>query len=177
MGSQRFDIQALIPRGAKPSQVPEMLETMLKDRFGMVARHSQKVAPVYALTVGKGGMKLQPSAPGDTTPSGCARSSGGSRDCHRMSMEELATLLTGLSRMSASMAPGAMGWGIDFPATNLTELKGTFNFALTFGPGGPEEGGGSVVDAIDKLGLRLELQKLPSELIVVDKIEKSPTEN
>jgi uncharacterized protein (TIGR03435 family) len=177
IGSQRFDIQAVIPEGAKAEQVPEMLQALLGDRFRMAAHRGQKVASVYALTVGKGGLGLQPSAPGDTGKPGCAPASGGRRVCHRMSMEDLATLLTGLSRMSASMPPGAMSWGIDFPAVDLTGLKGTYDFTMSFGPGAPEEGGGSVVDAVEKLGLKLELRKSPADVVIIDHIEKSPTEN
>jgi uncharacterized protein (TIGR03435 family) len=177
MRTQRFDIQAVMPPDAKADQAPEMLEALLHDRFGMQAHRGQRTASVYALTVGKGGAKLQPSAPGDTTASGCIPLSAGRRMCRRTSMEDLATLLSGLSRMSASMPPGAMSWGIDFPAEDVTGLTGTFDFAMSFGPGNPDEGGGSVMDAVEKLGLKLELQKRPVDVVYIDHIEKLPSEN
>ncbi len=75
------------------------------------------------------------------------------------------------------MPPGALTWGIDFPAVDQTGLAGTYDFTMAFGPGSPDAGGGSVIDAVDRLGLKLELQKSPHDVIVVDHIEKSPTEN
>jgi uncharacterized protein (TIGR03435 family) len=40
-----------------------------------------------------------------------------------------------------------------------------------------EPGGSSIFDAVQKLGLKLEARKVPVEMIVIDKIEKTPTEN
>jgi uncharacterized protein (TIGR03435 family) len=56
------------------------------------------------------------------------------------------------------------------------------------GPGGGEPGkapldtasdpsGNSIFDAIQKLGLKLEARKGPIEVIVIDHVEKTPTDN
>jgi uncharacterized protein (TIGR03435 family) len=62
-----FDIQAKIPEGGKVDQVPEMLQTLLAERFGLKIHHESKEQPVYALVVAKGGPKMKESAP-DTSP-------------------------------------------------------------------------------------------------------------
>ena len=177
MNGQRFDIEALMPERASASQVPEMLETLLRDRFKMVARRGEKLMPVYALTVAKGGPRLQESTPGDTTPSGCVGGGASGRVCHRMTMEDLCRMLTSLSRMSAGMPAGTMSWGIELPALDETGLKGTYDFTMMFGPGNPEDGGGSVVDALAKLGLKLESRNRPYEFVTVEQIEKAPSAN
>ncbi|HXE63968.1 MAG TPA: TIGR03435 family protein [Bryobacteraceae bacterium] len=61
-----FDIQATIPNGVSQDKVPEMLQVLLDDRFGLKTHHESKDQPVYALVVGKDGPKMTASAP-DTT--------------------------------------------------------------------------------------------------------------
>jgi uncharacterized protein (TIGR03435 family) len=177
MGGQRFDVQATLPEGAKSDQVPDMLQSLLTERFGMAAHRGQKVMPVYALSVGKTGAKLQDSAADDTTTPGCILAGSGHRVCHRMTMQALADMLTSLSRMNANVPAGTMTWGIDAPAIDVTGLTGTYDFSMEFGPGAPENGGGSVIDATERLGLRLEAQKRPYDVIFIDRLEKNPTGN
>src|SRR5579859_5375650 len=58
-----FDIQATIPAGASADNVPDMLRTLLEERFGLKTHHDAKEQSVYALVVAKGGPKLTPSTP------------------------------------------------------------------------------------------------------------------
>lgn len=66
--SARFDIAATLPAGADKDQVPQMLQTMLATRFGLTMHRVTKDLPVYALVVGKDGLKMQPAAPAADTP-------------------------------------------------------------------------------------------------------------
>jgi uncharacterized protein (TIGR03435 family) len=177
MGALRFDVQAKMAEGTTAEQVPEMLQALLAARFGLKARRGQKEMPVYVLTVRKGGPSLQESAAGDANPSGCLTISGGHRLCRKMTMADLANLLTQLSRMYAAMPPGGMAWGIEAPTVDMTGLSGSYDFRMDYGPGTEETGGGSVMDAVDRLGLKLEKQKRPYDLIVVEHLEKVPTDN
>jgi uncharacterized protein (TIGR03435 family) len=70
MDSARFDIMAKMPAGATREQVPEMLQTLLADRFKLTVHREKKDQPVYALLVGKDGPKLTPSLPGADATSG-----------------------------------------------------------------------------------------------------------
>ena len=78
---EAFDIVANLPAGAKPSQVPEMLQNLLKDRFGLQYHMVKQEKDVYALVVGKPPLKLEqveiqeakpadPSAPQPEPPKG-----------------------------------------------------------------------------------------------------------
>lgn len=60
---QKFDIVATLPKGATKEQVPQMLQSLLTERFKLIMHRETKEAPVYALVVGKGGSKLKESAP------------------------------------------------------------------------------------------------------------------
>jgi uncharacterized protein (TIGR03435 family) len=177
MNTFRFDIQATMPQESTAEQVPEMLQALLTARFQLRARRSQKEMTVYALTVKRGGPRVQESAPTDTTPPGCVIISGGHRLCHRMTMSALADLLTQLNRMYAAMPPGGMNWGIEAPTVDMTGITVAYDFAMDYGPGPEETGGGSVIDAVDRLGLKLEKQKRPYDLIIVEHLEKAPTAN
>jgi uncharacterized protein (TIGR03435 family) len=61
-----YDVQAKIPEGVPVDKVPEMLQALLIERFGLKMHHDSKEQPVYALVVAKGGPKLKESAPDAT---------------------------------------------------------------------------------------------------------------
>ena len=67
-GQQRFDIAANMPEGATREQMPRMMRTLLAERFELKVHKESREFPVYALTVGKGGLKIKgtpidPNAP------------------------------------------------------------------------------------------------------------------
>lgn len=68
MSAQRFDIQATLPEGATEKQVPQMLQTLLAERFKLVIHRETKDQSVYALAVAKGGPKLKPAEPDAPAP-------------------------------------------------------------------------------------------------------------
>jgi uncharacterized protein (TIGR03435 family) len=66
--ASRFDIHATFPPGATKDDVPEMLQSLLAERWKLALHHEQKEQQVLALIVGKDGPKLEPSpaeAPAD----------------------------------------------------------------------------------------------------------------
>jgi uncharacterized protein (TIGR03435 family) len=69
LSMERFDIQAKLPDGSVEDDVPQMLRTMLADRFGLRIHTESRSLSAYALVVGKNGAKLQPSVlPPDPEP-------------------------------------------------------------------------------------------------------------
>jgi len=63
MNSQRFDVLAKMPEGATKEQVPDMLKSLLAERFKLTVHKESKEHSIYALIVGKGGSKLKESPP------------------------------------------------------------------------------------------------------------------
>ncbi|HLK69788.1 MAG TPA: TIGR03435 family protein [Bryobacteraceae bacterium] len=57
MASQLFDVVASLPEGADRSQGPEMLRTLLEDRFQMECHQEPREMAVLALVVARGGYK------------------------------------------------------------------------------------------------------------------------
>jgi uncharacterized protein (TIGR03435 family) len=84
-----------------------------------------------------------------------------------------------------------LGEMMDRPVVNLTQLKGSYDFNLSFTmelpPGTPEHpfangvavdtSGPTVFEAIRKLGLRLESRKSPVEIMVIDHEERPAAAN
>jgi uncharacterized protein (TIGR03435 family) len=84
IATDRFDIWATLPEGAKPNQIPAMMQTLLEDRFELKSHRDKKEFPVYALRVASGGLKVSevPADPASdpasaTTPQTYTRSGSG----------------------------------------------------------------------------------------------------
>src|ERR1700735_5059336 len=59
LNSSRWDIEAKLPDGATQDQVPDMLLSLLQDRFKLAYHRETKERQVYALVAGKTGTKLK----------------------------------------------------------------------------------------------------------------------
>src|SRR6185295_18312239 len=62
LNQERYDILATAPEGTSDKQLMSMLEKLLADRFRMKLHREIRNLSVYALTLGKNGPKLKPSA-------------------------------------------------------------------------------------------------------------------
>jgi len=181
----RFDVIALVPAGTKqeampgsppgalPDAVMEMFQTLLADRFRLKLHQEEKPLPGYALTVSKKLQLKEADGSGDT---GCRmQAPDGPTDttvrytCRNVSMEAFAAVLPRLR-------------GLPFNAVvDKTDLKGLWNFDVKWSLGSNGAAAGdaaAVADAIEKqLGLKLEQQAIPTEVIVVDSADNVPTAN
>ena len=63
ISNQQFDIAATLPKGVATSQIPEMFQALLADRFQLKVHRIKKEFPVYVLLVGKGPLKLKEIPP------------------------------------------------------------------------------------------------------------------
>lgn len=61
--TSRYDVDATLPADATRDQVPEMLQSLLAERFGLKFHNETKDLPVYFLQVSKQGVKMQPLPP------------------------------------------------------------------------------------------------------------------
>jgi uncharacterized protein (TIGR03435 family) len=155
LNSDRFDINAKAEGPAKDSQMLQMLQTLLADRFQLVIHHEQKSAPAYALVVAKSGLKMKPS---EATGS----SSQGGKGQITATGVTMAKLADQLSRR------------LGVPVVDLTETPGGYDFKLQWSiDGDANDAQSALFDALQsQLGVKLEARKLPLDLIVVDKAEK-----
>jgi uncharacterized protein (TIGR03435 family) len=181
LAEDRWQIQAKAPEGAADDQMPAMMQTLLAERFHLQVHREQKDFDGLAIVVGKDGPKLKRAdAPANFRTS--MRFGGGAKiETQGMTMPILATLLTQtLAR----------------PVADETHLEGPYAFTLEYaayearggmqvrfnGPPPPNftadaDPGTSVFNSIQKLGLKLDARKVPLEVIVVDRADKTPVAN
>jgi uncharacterized protein (TIGR03435 family) len=168
--SEHFDIEAKFPADKPVTQIRQMLQTMLADRFRLTLHKETRQLPMYSLVVAKGGPKIHAGEGGDSRTSGRP----GHFEATKITMPKLADLI-------AKQAGR--------PVTDATGLQGVFDFTLEWSPqadlrvgtadAAPADNQGpSIFTALqEQLGLRLESGKGPVEVLVVDRMEKMPTEN
>jgi uncharacterized protein (TIGR03435 family) len=196
--SDLYDIEAKADNNPSREEMSgPMLQALLEERFKLRIHRGTKEVPVYDLTVGKSGPKLQafkegscvsndPEKPPATTPGQkrpiiCGSYSIGLKganltlDVHKRSMTEFSRQLH-----------------LDRPVIDKTGITGLFDFHLEFASDGTTAGffppgfpalssdapdGPSIFTAIqEQLGLKLEPSKGPEDLLVIEGIEK-PTKN
>lgn len=175
LGSEHFDISAKIPETVSAQRVgreqykaafKSMMQGMLAERFKLAVHPDRKTMGAYALVVGKSGIKFKP------VPAG-GPSSANTHNTH----------FTGTG-ISMDTFAAVISQHTEIPVLDFTGLKGVYDLKLDWqddhqahdaadAPPGP-----GIIEAIeDQLGLRLEHRKAPVDILVVDHVEKTPTEN
>ncbi|HEX3877592.1 MAG TPA: TIGR03435 family protein [Bryobacteraceae bacterium] len=168
METARFDITAKAAGPADVDAMRLMMQNLLSTRFDVAVHHEKREISGMALLVGKDGSKLKPSeSQGESEFNG----SGNGKPMvtlSRMTMHEFATLLSEPLKK---------------PVIDFTGISGTFDIRLDAtnyapAPGEREDDGYMVLRAIqDQLGLKLEARKMSIDTVVVDRAQKTPTEN
>lgn len=173
-----YDVVANFPSGATKANIPEMLEDLLADRFGMMVHKEFREGPAYDLVVAKGGLKLKPT---DLDPeSRLAKSFRVSPNGHLAAkrFSSLALLLTTLVERPVFDRTGVTGtFDIEFQAALEDLPKLNLLSALTQSAGASDQRAPSLVAALGDLGLALVSRRAELEYLVVDKAEKLPTAN
>ena len=165
-----------------------MLQTLLADRFKLTIHRETKELPIYSLVVAKGGSKLHEAKPGDAYPNGLKRADGRPGGAHIMYQGnggDLTAQGVGTDEIARWLAQETSRTVVD-----NTGLKGNYDFTLNWtpdqiaptssGPGGAgtdsgtsSESGPSLFTSIqEQLGLKLESQKGPVEVLVIDHVER-----
>ena len=160
----RFDINAKAEGKTKPDDFRVMLQSLLKERFQLKAHREPKTMSAYALLPAKTGFKLKP-AEGDGSSTNSTGNGGSvTLTCKHVSMVQLADALSGR---------------LDRPVVDQSGLPDAYDFTLEWNKGNSaDETGPSIFTVLqEKLGLRLEQRKLPVEILVVDSVSRTPSEN
>jgi uncharacterized protein (TIGR03435 family) len=176
MATDEYDIEAVAGEGVQVNEhLGELLQKLLADRFQLAFHREQRMLPAYALTVAKGGSKLK-----------AAEAGGRGASCEHPGVcnfrsEPLSHFVRWLSFVV-----------VDRPVVDKTRITGTFDFSLKWTPDESQfsalglrvpaaadsaNAPPPLFEAIEEqLGLKLEPEKVPAEVLVIDKVER-PTEN
>ena len=195
MNSAGFDLEAKAEGNPPESQVRQMLQSLLEDRFRLRVHRENRESPVYFLTPAKTGLHLHEPKPGDCTDLGAVPAAPGSPPhpitgvCgklliggspggmlvrgRRIAMPELTRVLSGIFDRAVIDRSGAAGeFDVDLPfsydesTTGIPKPQGSVERSQ-------DENFPSLPTALQKqLGLRLESGRAPVEVLVVDRAER-----
>jgi uncharacterized protein (TIGR03435 family) len=203
--TDRFDIQAKAQGNPTKDQMRLMMQALLADRFRLAAHHEIRQVPVFALLVdqpGRLGPLLQkhpegapcpttsavpsppPTAPPQAVDNRFPASCGGELP---MVPSAPGRVRGGARNVSMELIAGSLadGGGVDRPIVDRTGLSGKYDFAIEYSPEGPSSVGANFrpdptgptfEQALkEQLGLKLESQTGPMDMLVIDFIgEPSP---
>ena len=178
--AERFDVLAKFPEGATREQIPTMLQALLAERFGLAVHKSTKDVTAFALTVAKGGTKMQAAAEaGETVDVGRMQDAlwgydpsfglnSFTREGQQIHMAFSQLPMAALAQILASY--------LHEPVVDATGLHGAYHAQLDFSVL-DDPAGSSLIASVKPLGLALERRKLPLPTVVVDHLEKTPKAN
>ena len=189
----RFDIVTTAAATTTRDQMIEMAKTMLADRFKLRTHSETRQVPIYALVLARADGRLGPAMRASTmncnpqTPN-APRPEGAAPPPPPAPLAGVDIPSCGTSMNAGTMRAGGMELralarrltdAVERIVVDKTGLSGAFDIVLTAGTPGatPTENMASMFTAIqEQLGLRLEPQTGPAEVLVIDSAEK-PTEN
>ncbi len=167
---QYFDIQATLPAESTKEQLPEMMQSLLAERFKLSYHRESREYRITAVTVGKSGMKLA-RLPDDSPRMRSTRvplPDGGTRISMNGKVGDLFPVMGSFGGFPQPVdetgLDGIYTWVQDQPAASA---------GVTF----QEATHDSYRNMLEAAGLKLEMRTVPKETIVVDHIEKTSTEN
>jgi len=197
MLSDFYDISAKAEDGAGFAQMSgPMMQALLEDRFKLKTHRQSKEAPVYFLTVAKDGPKLEPTnegscatvdlnhplvpVTGQPTPVRCGSQGTSFKD-------GIVTMTWRGTTMDLLANDAGLSRAVRLPIVDRTGLSGQFDIHLEFAPEMPTPASGdagtptntgtippgqSILEAFQKLGLRLEPGKGSIDVLVIDHLER-----
>ena len=206
VSSQRYDIVAQVPPGASREQCNRMLQTLLNERFHMVVHHETKELQGFELVTGRGGSKLKPSSESGVSdppaPSGPPKTDANGYPQlpgPGLAMMEAAKAGAVIVFLTARAQPLSalvelLSREFQMPISDQTGLRGNFDFQMEFAPRPPgalppppsldrppapeEDAAPNLTSAVQQqLGLRLNSRRVPTDVLVIDRVDKVPTGN
>jgi uncharacterized protein (TIGR03435 family) len=193
--ADRFDIQARGPQGAVESEAPRRLQSLLAERFALKVHRETRDRPIYALVLARANGSLGPrlrQSQGPPAAAGLAAAGGQCTPPGPPGPVNMRLCGVTMAALVDTFLPIYTGRRV----VDRTGLTGGFDLALHFdsrpipgvGPGGglplsPQAAEPAATDAVslftaleEQLGLKLEPQTGPAEVLVIDHVER-PTPN
>jgi uncharacterized protein (TIGR03435 family) len=178
-----FVFQVETTPDATDEQVRQMFGALLADRFKMTEHRVTKDLDGFALTVAKTGLKIREAKEGDPPPpmpEWFAKMQPTAFDGKMQATMEGRGVgaLTGRRVTMADLAR-TLGQVLRASVVDKTGLTGNYYFGVKYAPERDQADSDlpSLATALGDLGLQLEKRKGPVELLVVDHMEKTPSEN
>jgi len=164
----RFDITATAGSPATEAEMRRMMQTLLAERFKLVLRSERRELPVLEITESKHGHKLQPT---DVEGSPNFRMGTLTATASGATLAPLLEILSGFMKMPVVDRTGLNGkynYTVDINSFITDEVRRNAEVELPV----------AVAQALqEQLGLKMSPTKSSIEVLVVEHMEKQPTEN
>jgi uncharacterized protein (TIGR03435 family) len=182
--SERYDVEAKVDFENVPkwkalslTQKSSALQPVLVKRFNLQFHHETRERPTYSLVVAKNGPKLHKALPDGTDPNGRKRPDGtGGNDESTVIPGKIVLQGASLSVLANLLS----SQGLSHAVVDKTGLTGQYAITLRWSPddiGSSDASLPSLFTALqEQLGLKLEYNKNPIDIVVIDHIDK-PSEN
>lgn len=178
----RFDVIAKAPANTTPEALKLMLQSLLADRFQLVARPESKSLPAYALKVGK---HLSIKQADGSEETGCKQSLQGLPSGPVDGAIDISSLTMALSCRNTTMAafldrmpmPRQSSDGGLRPVLDQTGLQGAWNFDFKFALGAQGDIASLSAELDKQIGLTLDLVMIPQSVVRVERANRTPTPN
>lgn len=160
LDSECYDIHAKASTNTPDRDLMQMLQSLLTERFHLIARHAPEERPVFALVIDKAGLKMKNY--GDKT------AQSPSREGRILFMaRHMPDLCERLGKVTGR------------PVIDKTGLTGDYQIELTYPPLGANDADlATIFSAVrDQLGLRLESQRGVVDTLKIVSVDKIPTGN
>jgi uncharacterized protein (TIGR03435 family) len=204
---QRFDIAGNLPADGSREQIPQMLQALLDERFQLKVHKESREFPIYALTVGKGGLKVKgtPVDPNAPVPAALEAGGAGSNagivinlgqgtftlasnklEVKNLTMADLAGALTRFAERKTIDATGItdrFDFSLDLSQEDyqFALIRAAVNNGVVLPPQALrflDAAPSNVLGQyIAKTGLELEERRAPLDVVVVDSVARTLTAN
>lgn len=204
LDSQRFDVTATLPAGSTREQIPAMTMALLTDRFSLKFHRDKKEFAAWGLAVDKTGLKMKPSqAHPDEKAAAADLAASGGQGGISANLGNGAWFIfnknqfIGRNLTMANLADSLSRF-MDNPVVDMTSTPGRYDVTLPLAPTDfrimliraavaagtsvppqalkliNEPMGQSLQLALGTLGLRMDFQRAPIDVILVDHMEQAP---
>jgi uncharacterized protein (TIGR03435 family) len=182
--SVKYDLVATLPPGVSKERIPEMLQTLMRERLQFKMHRELRDIPVYALSVAKSGLLMQKA---DADPNADPQNPP---DVEILTVNQERRVQ---GRVTMTYLLLALAGNLDRPLVDTTGLEGEYQIDLRFTPMQPRSpsqpspedpvadylsAAGSLVTALEKqCGIHVEARKAPIDMLIIDHINRTPSEN
>jgi len=173
-----FVFQAILPERTSKEDARLMMQRALEERFGLRSHVEKKLLPVYEIVVGPGGQHLTPADPPDRQKK--INVDGGPASYMVRSAGKFAAVAMRLDELGYWIESTA---GLDRPVLNATGLDERYKIDLHWDPADETDSPSTekdtgIVGALKKqAGLVLRKQDAPVDILVIDRVNRTPTPN
>ena len=181
-GPKWLDDDIFLVQATKPLNTPKdmarlMLQRALADRFGLKVHREKREISIFALVPGKNGATLQVADDAAHRQKTVATRNGSMHGSMYFTRGQFYSVAMTLDYFAEHLSNYV---DLDRPVVNMTGLTAEYKFDMHWDstedtPGYKDP---DFLPAIEKqLGLHLVKQQLPCDVLVVDQVERTPSEN